>query len=76
METLRLALALDSLLLTMADVFSFLNKRETYEELMSLLQEEQLIEYIFYEVLFFVPGKTLCLTRNKAKRPQTRKAAF
>ena len=60
----------------MADVFSFLNKRETYDELMSLLHEEQLIEYIFYEVLFFVPGKTQCPTRNKARRMQTRKAAF
>ena len=67
-EILKLACALESLLLTTADVFSFLNKRETYLEVLSLLEEENLLDYIFYEVLFYVPGKTQCPTRNKAKR--------
>lgn len=43
---------------------------------MELLREENLIEYIFYEVLFFVPGKTQCPTRNKARRVQARKAGY
>ena len=50
--------ALESLLLATADVFSFLNKRESYEDVVGLLEEEQLLDVIFYEVIFFVPGKT------------------
>ena len=67
-ENLRLALSLESLLITMADIFSFLSKREKYEDLVALIREQELIELVFYEMLFFVPGKTQCNTRNKAKR--------
>ena len=57
-EKLDQAKALESLLLSMADVFSFLNKIETYDVVLQILTEANLIEYIFYEVIFFVPGKT------------------
>jgi len=43
---------------------------------LGVLQQEQLIDYIFYEVIFFVPGKTLGENRNKARRSETRKAAY
>ena len=75
-ETVRLAAALESLLLTTADVFSFWNKRASYEEVAALLEEEQLVDVIFYECMFFVPGKTQSPNRNKAKRLATRKAAY
>lgn len=75
-EKLDMAKALESLLLAIADVFSFLKYCETYDTVLELLKQEQLIEYIFYEVIFFVPGKTQCENRNKAKRAETRKAAY
>ena len=43
---------------------------------MKILREQKLIDYIFFEVLFFIPEKTQNPTRNKAKRLQTRKAAY
>ena len=43
---------------------------------MTILREQKLIDYIFYEVLFFIPEKTQSPTRNKARRLQTRKAAY
>jgi hypothetical protein len=76
LEILVRAKALESLLLATADVFSFFNKGETYDNVVKVLKDEQLVEYLFYEVLFFVPGKTQCAHRNKAKRQETRKAAY
>jgi len=57
-EVMTQAKALESLLLTTADVFSFFNKGSSYEDVMGFLREQAVVEYIYYEVLFFVPGKT------------------
>jgi len=62
------AKAFESLMLATADVFSFYNKQEAYDVVLEFLNEHKMIDYIFYEVLFFVPGKTQCINRNKAKR--------
>ena len=75
-EKLELAKALESLLLGIADIFSFLKYIDTYDEVLDILTQENLIEYIFYEVIFFVPGKTQGENRNKAKRAETRKAGY
>ena len=75
-EKLELAKALESLLLGIADIFSFLKYIDTYDEVLDILTQENLIEYIFYEVIFFMPGKTQGENRNKAKRAETRKAGY
>ena len=75
-EKVDLAKALESLLLGIADIFSFLKYLETYDNVLEILTQEKLIEYIFYEVIFFVPGKTQGENRNKARRAETRKAAY
>ena len=75
-ENLALAKGLESLLVATADVFSFFNKCETYDTVLQVLRELQLIEYLYYEVVFFVPGKTQNEHRQKARRSETRKAAY
>ena len=75
-EKLDQAKALESLLLAIADIFSFLKYCETYDTVLEVLKSENLIEYIFYEVIFFVHDKTQGENRNKAKRTETRKAAY
>lgn len=75
-EKLEYAKTLESLLLAIADVFSFLKYVESYEDLLALVQQEGLLEYVFYEVIFFVAGRTQGADRNKAKRAETRKAAY
>ena len=75
-ETQSLAKALESMLITIADVFSFFNKMDAYDTVVKFLKDEKLVEYIFYEVLFYVQGKTESPNRNKARRMETRKAAF
>lgn len=59
-EVLTRAKALESLLLALADVFSFYNKGASYDDVATLIKEEGIVEQLFYEVLFFVPGKTQC----------------
>lgn len=68
--------ALESLLITMADILYFANTELSYEELTDFIKEEQVMEEILYEVLFYVPGKTQSKNRNKASRIETRKAAY
>ena len=57
-ENSNQAKALESMLMTIADVFSFYNKMEAYDTVVQFLKDENLVEYIFYEVLFYVQGKT------------------
>ena len=45
-------------MLATADIFSFFNKKEKYEDVIELLGEQKLVEYLFFEVLFFVHDKT------------------
>ena len=63
-ENLNQAKGLESLLMATADIFGFYTKNcgviedVTYESLLAFLREQELIEYIYYEVIFFVPEKT------------------
>ena len=75
-EKLEKAKALESLLLAIADIFSFIKYIETYDTVFGLLTSESLIEYIFYEVLFFVPNKSHGENRFKAAKLETRKAGL
>lgn len=75
-ESLMQSKALESLLITMADIIYFANTELSYEELTDFIKEEKVMEEILYEVLFYVPGKTQSKNRNKASRIETRKAAY
>lgn len=57
-ESLKQAKALESLLLTMADILYFANKELSYEDLTDFIKKEKVLEEILYEILFYVAGKT------------------
>jgi hypothetical protein len=75
-ENLNKAKALESLLLSCADTFSFFKKQVSYETCLDYLMEHNVLDTLFYEVLFYVPGKTQSKTRNKAVNSDTRRAGF
>ena len=75
-EKLDKSKALESLLLAIADIFSFMKYIGSYDTVYGILTSENLIEYIFYEVIFFVPNKSQGENRFKAAKMETRKAAY